>query len=332
MSYFAADVGTTNTRVWLLEGEKILARTQRQVGVRDTAVSGNPALLRRSLRATMESLKASTHQSPHFVLAAGMITSAQGLQEVPHVMAPVGKDGLSRSVRVTTFADVCPCPFFFVPGVRIKPSPCQVRTVEQADIIRGEECEIVGLQSRKQLTTPWVFLHLGSHTKAIHVDEHGRIVRSVSTLFGECLDVLRLHTILSHHFRHLMRPSLSRKFFHYGYMHSNRSGLLRGLFMVRLLSENSRYSRSELYSYVLGALVASDCQTLESSQLLGDRRVSILVSGHPLLQRAWSLILEEKRYRFDILHRREREKAFLEGLRKVVFSSPNFRRVVGHQD
>ena len=36
------DMGTTNTRVWLVHGHEVVARAQSNVGVRDTARDGTP--------------------------------------------------------------------------------------------------------------------------------------------------------------------------------------------------------------------------------------------------------------------------------------------------
>lgn len=329
MIYLAVDVGTTNTRVWLLEKTRILEHIQRPLGVHNAAISGDSSLLRCTLRDTIRSLLKRTPSQPRFVLAAGMITSAQGLYEVPHVVAPAGKEDLSQKVRMRTFAEICACPFFLIPGVRTKPAPSQLESIEQTDIIRGEESEIVGLQIRKKLSVPWLFFHLGSHTKAIQVDEHGHIVRSISTLAGECFDALRTQTILSEHLKKLTRAKLSEKFLLCGSQHANHSGLLRTLFMVRLLGENGRYSQSELYSFLLGALIASDFQAIEWSQILGRHPVQILISGHPNLQRAWSLFLKSKNCRLITVDRHEREAALLGGLRAIAFSSPVFVKDIG---
>ena len=44
------DAGTTNTRVWLMRGEAILAHASAMVGVRDSARDGSTDKLRAALR------------------------------------------------------------------------------------------------------------------------------------------------------------------------------------------------------------------------------------------------------------------------------------------
>ncbi len=325
MIYLALDVGTTHTRVWLLKNQKVLACTRQPVGVRTTAITGDSSPLSRALRDAIRSLDRAARR-PRFVLAAGMITSPQGLHEVPHVVAPAGRVALQERVRMKVFPALCPHPFFLVPGVRIHPAPAQLESIGRTDIIRGEESEIVGLQALGKLQGPCFFLHLGSHTKGIQIDSRDRIARSVTTLAGECLDVFRTQTILSDHLPRVAGVALNERFLRSGARLLHRYGLLRTLFMIRLLGENRGYTRSQLHSFLLGAIVASDLQALENSGFLRSGRQHILLSGHRQWQRAWGLILGRKNYQIKSISPRERDAAFLEGLRTIVFESRVFQR------
>jgi len=324
--HLAADTGTTNTTIWLVENNRILREIRRPVGVRNTSIAGDRALLEATLREAIKCLAKQAPSPPRFVLAAGMITSSLGLLEVPHVLAPVDADTLSRHVRMKTFPAVGPWPFFMVPGVRINRPPCNLTNVERSDIIRGEETEIVGLLARRNPGKPWLFLHLGSHAKAIQIDGRGRIVNSTSTLSGECLQALRTQTILASRLAHLKPAKLTKRFFQQGYRYAKLNGLLRALFMVRLLEENPRYRPAQLYSFLLGALVFSDLHAFESRGLLNSRRNPILLSGHPDMLAAWSLMLQKKQHEVEIVSQQERIAAFLAGLCRIVFASPSFRR------
>lgn len=321
MTYLAVDMGITNTRVWLVRDNRVVGRAHEPVGVRSTSISGDSSLLHRTLRNAIRSLEKKAHCTPQCVLAAGMITSAEGLYELPHVVAPAGKDLLSKHIKMKVFDDICEYPFFFVPGVRTGPCPTCLGGLDRTDVMRGEETEIIGLLTMKKLKEEWLFLHLGSHTKAIRIDKQGRIVASVSTLSGECADVLRTRTILSSSLGRPAGAKLSEHFFHSGVLHGCRNGLLRALFAVRLLSENSHYSRTDIYSFFLGSLIASDFQAIRQSQVLKGRVSHILLSGHSQLQKAWSMVLGHKSYHLRMLSPRERETAFLEGLRAVAFSN-----------
>ncbi len=328
MVHLAVDTGTTNTTVWLVENDRILREMRRPVGVRTTSIAGDRALLQTTLGEAIECVAKQASSPPRFVLAAGMITSSLGLLEVPHVVAPAGAETLSQYVRMKTFAAVSPLPFFLVPGVRIHRAPCQLNNVERTDIIRGEETEIMGLLTRRNPHRTWLFLHLGSHAKAIEIDGQGRIVNSTSTLSGECLDVLCTQTILAGRLAHLKPTKLAERFFQKGCEYAKRNGLLRALFMVRLLEENPRYRPTDLYSFLAGALSLSDLHAFESQGLLNTRRKPIVLSGHPGLLAAWSFMLRKKKHEIEVVSQQERTAAFLAGLRRIVFASPAFRRFI----
>src|SRR6185436_6678909 len=84
------DAGTTNTRVWLTAGNRVIARARAAVGVRDTARDGSSKRLREALSELIHQVWRDQDGEPECVIAAGMITSPLGLAEVPHVPTPAG--------------------------------------------------------------------------------------------------------------------------------------------------------------------------------------------------------------------------------------------------
>jgi len=326
--YFALDTGTTNTTVWLMKDDRILRESKNPVGVRQTSIRGNRELLESTLRGSLRSLSRQAPSPPRFVLVAGMLTSPSGLLEVPHVLAPAGAGKLAENVRMKTFARVSALPFFLVPGVRVGKSPCELSRVAHSDVIRGEETEIFGFLANEQWRvhgTRWALLHVGSHAKTIEVDARGRIVRSATTLSGEALHALRTQTILASRLRDLKQQELQKRFFEGGVRCSQRYGLSRALFMTRLLEGNSRYGQRELYSFFLGSLLASDLQAFRSLGLLAPGRSRIVLTGQPNLQSAWRLMLK-RNCEVEVVSPDVRVRAFLTGLREIVFASPVYRR------
>ena len=328
LTYFAVDMGTSNTTVWLMNDDRILCDYKRPVGVRQTSIRGNRHLLESTLRNAFRSLRKYAPSRPKFVLAAGMLTSPLGLLEVPHVAAPAGLGKLAESVRMKIFVRVSALPFFLVPGVRIGRISPKLSNVAHCDIIRGEETEIVGLQvNTAQLIhrRPWVLLHVGSHAKAIEIDAQGRIVRSTTTLSGELLNAVRTQTILASRLRHVKSEGLRRRFFQKGVTYSQRYGLSRAFFLTRLLEGNPRYRQQDLYSFLLGSLLASDLQTFRSLRLLEPLRTKIILTGQPNLQSAWKLMIEND-YDIEAVSPEDRVQAFLAGLRRIVFASRAYRK------
>ncbi|MCI0524604.1 MAG: 2-dehydro-3-deoxygalactonokinase, partial [Acidobacteria bacterium] len=193
------DTGTTNTRVWLTQGDRIIARAQTGVGVRDTARDGSPARLRNALRELIaqvraEAVNAGLNQSPSCVIAAGMITSPLGLAEVPHVRAPAGLNELAASTRRHSFPEITDLPILLIPGVRSGPLRCDPETVGSADVMRGEETLCLGLNALGLLDARSTLLNLGSHWKVIKLDQDARIASSLTSMTGELIHTAQTQT------------------------------------------------------------------------------------------------------------------------------------------
>src|SRR5204863_8993027 len=117
------DMGTTNTRVWLMRGSEILAHVNKQVGVRDSARERSNASLRGALRELLVTVQQQANDSagsvtPVCVIAAGMIGSPLGLAEVAHVPAPASLLELVAGTSRFEYPEVTALPILLVPGVR----------------------------------------------------------------------------------------------------------------------------------------------------------------------------------------------------------------------
>ena len=142
------DCGTTNLRVTLLdESLKRLDAVKAEGGVRHTAIDGNNGRLRATLRESMQTVLARNGYAPADVercVAYGMITSALGLLEIPHVPAPAGASDLRAAMQEKTFEDIAPFPIAFIPGVRNFAGPVDLTNFSEMDMMRGEETEAIG--------------------------------------------------------------------------------------------------------------------------------------------------------------------------------------------
>jgi len=167
----ALDVGSTNSRAWLLDVSstgppRVCARAVAAVGVRDAAHAGSAAPVRDAVRRLIAEL--STTGAPSAVVGAGMITSALGIREVPHVPAPVRIDDLARHVVTFTDPDLCEAPISLVPGVRTDGAG-----ILDTDLMRGEETLVVGLLATGLAGPGMGVLNAGSHWKFIQSTRRG---------------------------------------------------------------------------------------------------------------------------------------------------------------
>ncbi len=185
------DVGSTNTRAWLVADGAVIERRTAPVGVRDTAISGSDTASPAGLAALVAEL--SLVRAPAMIAAAGMITSAQGLREVPHVPAPASLTELVRHAVLHRDAAIATVPILLVPGVRTTGAALDLT----ADVMRGEETLVVGLLATGRLMAGECLLNAGSHWKLIETDSASRIVRSRTSLGGELMHAVQAHTLLS---------------------------------------------------------------------------------------------------------------------------------------
>jgi 2-dehydro-3-deoxygalactonokinase len=290
----AIESGTTMTRAWALSNSTVLGHSAGQAGARDIArARDRDWLLERVRELADDALEAAATDWSELdaVIAFGMITSELGLEELPHLVAPVSVDALAAGMQERDGYDRLPARVLLVPGVRNPDGP-----LESADFMRGEETEAAGLLSLGIVEPPLLYVSTGSHTKFVEVDTGGRIASSATTLSGELLWALHRETILVE----LIDPtgaigSIDRV--DQGARSAAELGLSRTLFSARLLSLVGGVSASACSDFVHGAVAMSDLVALRAT--LGERpeprRVVVAGSSaladalrHLLAQEGWA--------------------------------------------
>lgn len=314
------DTGTTNTRIWLVQGDQVLAKATAQVGVRDSAKDGSNERLRVALRELISKTRAQAEEmnvQPNCVIAAGMITSALGLAEVPHIAAPAGIAELAAATKVHHFPDVTELPVLLVPGVRSGQMPCDLTTVGEADLMRGEETLCVGLALLDIVKPPATILNLGSHWKAIQVDAEGRIAASITAISGEMIHTTQTQTILASAVPHERPENISFDYLSAGIQRQRQSGLARALFCVRLLEQSKQGLPEDRLSFLIGAFIAADLDALQASGTLAN---SVVIIGGGALAEAWQWALAQAGVPSQLVSGEQSEQALLAGLRQITFS------------
>src|SRR6266850_137155 len=316
------DMGTTNTRVWLVRGNEILARGSKTVGVRDTARDGSTTKIQSGLKELItvvltETKYTSESGTPLSVAAAGMIGSPLGLAEVPHVSAPAGLREIADASRWVQFPEITDLPFLVVPGVRSGPTAVDPETLADIDIMRGEETLCLGLIELGLVRPPVVVLNLGSHWKAIQLNTDGRIQSSVTSLSGELIHAAQTQTVLASSVSKEWPAKISEQWMEEGMKEQRRSGLPRALFSVRLLELTGKGTEEDRFSFLVGAFVAADLDALVARGILVEN-VPVVISGNEALAEAWRETLQERSVPAEVLTTDETEKAFLAGLRLIL--------------
>ena len=309
------DTGTTNSRVWLMRGDEILAKADAHVGVRDTAKDGSPVRLRSALRELIENVRTKSEALPVCVAAAGMITSSLGLAEVPHLAAPAGIAELAAATRSHNFPDVTDLPVWLVPGVKSGQMPCELPTAAVADLMRGEETLCAGLVLTGLAKTPATVLNLGSHWKAIRLDAEGRIAASVTSLAGELVYAAQTQTILASAVPHERLTEVNFDWLEAGMRQQRQAGLSRALFCVRLLEQSKQGSAEDRLNFLIGAFIADDLDALSARGVLSD---SVVIVGSGALAEAWRYALTQAEIQSQIITGEQSERALLAGLCSIT--------------
>jgi 2-dehydro-3-deoxygalactonokinase len=296
MNTLTIDTGTTNTRVTAWRDGQPVGQAATQVGVRDTAITGNTRKLEEAVRDTIATALAEANLDKSEisrVLASGMITSNVGLCEIPHVPAAAGIDDLAKAMRESLVETVWHQPIWFVPGVRNAVDHIGLHNCEAMDMMRGEETESFALVERLNLSEPTVIVLPGSHSKFVSIDAQQRIEGCVTTLAGELLHVISHDTILAGSLKEGFAKKIDTEMLLAGAASARKIGLGRACFSVRILDQFAVYDANARANFLLGAVLGSDLLTLKNSSAIrmspGTRFV---VSGKPILREAIARLVE----------------------------------------
>lgn len=316
------DTGTTNTRVWHLRGDEIIATARAAVGVRDTAREGSPRLLHEALRQSIarvcdEAYSRGVREEPWTVIAAGMITSPLGLREVPHLVAPVGIGQLAAHHHLCYMPEITNLPIRLVPGVRSGPDRVAPEAIGSTDVMRGEETLGLGLVVTGQLRPGATILNLGSHWKIVRIDDEGRIASSVTSLSGELIHATQTQTILASSVPAERPSQIDGRWLKAGMAETRRAGLPRALFCVRLLEQRSDSTPEERLSYLIGASLAADLDGLLAGQQLS-AATEVVITGGEALAGALIQALAAEGIAARSLAEAEIEAGLLAGLRAIA--------------
>lgn len=277
--YLTLDGGTTNTRIRLVEKGEIVDTIKISKGAR--ANMEEPGSLDVSVRdAIMELLSRHgiTECDILRILASGMVTSEFGLCSLPHAIAPAGVKELHESMHEVTLSHISSIPFVFIRGVRLPGN-----ALGNADMMRGEETELVGISDGVPNT---LYVLPGSHSKLVLTDEMGRISSFCTMLTGEMIYALATSTILKDAVD-LSLSSFEEEKLLAGYRYAKENGLNEALFKVRILKNLFGESPVGCYSFFLG-VVLSD----EISAILSSSATRIVVGGRSQIRNATKVLLE----------------------------------------
>lgn len=280
MSYqITLDGGTTNTRAVLWkDGSIYLGKSSFEAGA-----GGSSEKLKAAVSGCIEKLlgeRGLSQQDVECVVASGMITSNVGLFELPHLTAPVGIAHLADGMKQVLMPEICRIPIWLIPGMKNQIE--NEASFEAMDMMRGEETEAIALLEQLPRKEELLLILPGSHTKFITA-RGGLLTGCLTTLTGELLSVLTTQTILSDTVgrQFAAAESYDGDMAMLGYRTAKKTGLARAAFAARVLRQQQGYSREEMASYLLGAVIEGDIRAmLRSSAISLAKDMVAVISGN----------------------------------------------------
>ena len=281
--FIAVDWGTTNRRAWRLEGGAVAQEFEDDRGVLSVEKADFPA--------AVAEIRDRLGDQP--MLMAGMIGSNRGWVEARYVPCPAGLDEVAAALA---WAE--PGRTAIVPGVS---------TAEPADVMRGEEVQILGAIDAGLIPADALLCHPGTHNKWVTL-AGGRIRHFRTVMTGEMFSLLKEHSILSD----LLKDEMAVD-------DAFRAGVARGI--------EGRTITAELFAVRAGVLLGErrreDATDFTSGLLIGadvgfglrDTSGSVCVMGRPELTRLYGAAIGiAGRHATEI----DGEAAFLAGIKAIA--------------
>ncbi|WP_372857778.1 2-dehydro-3-deoxygalactonokinase [Sphingomonas sp.] len=225
--FLAVDWGTTNRRVFLIEGGQVARSARDGKGV--TAVE-DFAREAKAIRDAFGDLP---------LLMAGMVGSTIGWRVAPYVPAPAGTAELAANL------------LWIDPRTAIVPG---VSTTGPADVMRGEEVQLLGAVEASLVPADALLVQPGTHCKWVEM-AGGRIAGFTTAMTGELFALLRKHGLLAAQIGG--EVALGAAFLE-GVEQGRKRDLAASLFGIRAAKLLGERDDKDAASFASGLLIGSD--------------------------------------------------------------------------
>jgi 2-dehydro-3-deoxygalactonokinase len=283
--FIAVDWGTTNRRAYLVEdGIRHTDEFEDGCGILSVDIGG--------FEAAVGQIYEKLGERP--LLLAGMIGSNRGWVETPYVACPAGLDDLACAL-VWLADDIA-----IVPGVSYADG--------RADVMRGEEVQILGSIASGEIPPDCLVCHPGTHNKWVRVSD-GKIESFRTVMTGELFNMLKERSMLSDL---LDGAATTDDAFCEGVRRSlSGVGVTAALFEARAGFLLGRLDKADGASFVSGLLIGEDVRVG-----LGESHAPrLIVMGRPELTKLYSAALGVAGVECDEV---DGEEAFVAGAREIV--------------
>lgn len=301
--YISIDGGTSNTRISLVTDGKIIDTLKFPIGAR-AGISDKNALPC-AIKGGIADILAKNELKEcdiDKILASGMITSDTGLVALPHLTLPTGIEELKKGSYETAIPEISNIPFVFIRGVKTSGE-----SLESADMMRGEETEIMGFE----LDGDAAYMLMGSHTKIIKLDKNGKIADFTTTLTGELIAALATGTILKDSFA-LKFDDFDEKSLIRGFEYAKSYGINEALFKTRIMKNLFSVTELEAYSFFLGVCLLDEVEAVARM-----KAEKVFIGGKRQLKRAIHALLSASGFKAEMLSDEAVDASVINGQIKI---------------
>jgi len=286
------------------EQKEIIASGAREIGVRNTVITGSRDALKNGIEQLFAGILKEnniTIKDIDLVIASGMITSEIGLLEIPHIVAPAGIGELSKNIKIVNDPAVLDIgvPVHFVRGVRNDYGKnATIRDIRMCDFLRGEEVQCMGILNELKPVLPLNVVVLSSHTKIIHLDRQGRILRCMTTISGQLFNALKDATNVGKS----IIPAEGEKPGGYSYEEIveiagecvEHAGLGRTMLMPRFMQVLLETSGDERILFINAAIAVDDIKAFMEFKSQGYDTKNYLFFGHESRCNLYSYLIRKE--------------------------------------
>ena len=282
-AFLAVDWGTTNRRVFLIDGGQVVRTERDDKGVTSVQDFAAEAV---AIRERFGDLP---------MLLAGMVGSNIGWRPAPYVAAPAGVAELAAGLlwiddRIA-----------IVPGI-------STLVTGRPDVMRGEEVQLLGAAAAGLIDPDALVCHPGTHNKWVMLRE-GRIHHFRTVMTGELFSLLKDHSILADLLQGKVELSDS---FRQAAQHAiYHEALPSDLFGVRASVLLGQLNKQDAASYASGLLIGADVRIGLSKP--GGAEIHVI--GRPELTGLYAAAIEQAARRAIPL---DGERCFLAGAFEIA--------------
>ncbi|MFP4176739.1 MAG: 2-dehydro-3-deoxygalactonokinase [Candidatus Brocadiia bacterium] len=281
MSFLSCDWGSTSFRLRLIANGEIVEERTRNAGATTITADLQPetpesrrqafsTVLKSEISKLQSSTQARLPDVP--IVISGMATSAHGWKELPYAGTPLGLDGSDLISSQETFHDEQDNrhPLFLISGVRTKD-----------DVMRGEECEIIGLMNAdrwRHYTSSCRIVMPGTHSKHVRIRDNC-LTGFCTYMTGELFDLLSRRSVLAKTVDTDGSEVVADEAFRDGVSRSATAGLVTSLFRTRTNGLFNRLSPDQNANFLSGLLIGEELKHLHEA---ADTETVLLCAPQPL--------------------------------------------------